>query len=501
MGDRLPEPEELRQARRRRARRAAWFVAVPILSAFAGAAIERAYGPLIASFVRGEIGLDGDPRYEPRRRLSPEAARRLDMEAVHARLIPAWAIAHNHRLDSPEAFEVSGRTHTALLDALRPDPDAHELMVELTDAFRGGPLRNLRRLDYLGWAWNALQEQRGLPYRLELGLQLGLSPTVFSASYRVLDDAQVGVGEQSYRARVLLRLDHTSVRETYLGHTEHAATGGLIVGDQVVDFAVRHVWPALAPVDREDRSSIRRAFAGMLQRAATDELRVEDVSLLLETAPAVRRLVDATAEINGRRACGSEFRIREITWRGIATSDEEALFDAVVAGASPDCPEVSLGEASTLVRESSYLARTVGLRRAVGHLAAWIARAIAVHEVRHAADEDLLERTGRDRPCPGCPPWLAQSGRAELSAYVTSFGNDDGWILALYQACLLPADAGGPHEAALFVARRHLLPRGCEAPIPEDLPFHARSLERRLHGDAEPVRVPAVFGTELATLL
>ncbi|MEZ4340420.1 MAG: hypothetical protein R3B82_27690, partial [Sandaracinaceae bacterium] len=344
----------------------------------------------------------------------------------------------------------------------------------------------VHRLDYWLWAYNRYLDDSHVPWRLEASLYVQADngrPILSTRSYEVLADAR---NPDGHRLRLLRRADRLGSVEGWLGRTGQHGDGAMVLMRRVLHFTVRHVWPALNPALDARRPEAERSWLPWVRGEVTAALDAETLRLLAETAEDQQALIEVAAEIEARRACGSRFRIYQLPYNGLSRGSLEELERAVFRSRSmPDCPEVTLEEAAQLVGASERLATTEGIEDALEALTMVVARSVAVHELRHAADGD----DGDAIPCPGCPDGLDGLARAEVSAYLAAMGTEGLGYLALFQACATPA-GDGIQGAAREAVIEAILPYGCEGPSLWGLYTLAREIEQELFGEREPATVP-----------
>jgi hypothetical protein len=114
-----------------------------------------------------------------------------------------------------------------------------------------------------------------------------------------------------------------------------------------------------------------------------------------------------------------------------------------------------------------------------------VARSVAAHELRHAADGDDHDAID----CPGCPEGFDGLARAEVSAYLAAMATPGLGYLALFQACSTPA-GNGVQGAAREAVLDAVIPYGCEGPTLHGLYQLAGEIEAELFGDRDRVEVP-----------
>jgi len=447
-------------------------------------------GSRVRAFVRGEATLSGEPIFEPEHEMSPYARTAIDWERVHTELIPNWTVGLGQAATS-EYSGYWGRVADARFDDLaheiEPDPTLSELMASTHDAVRTDPLGRARRLDYWLWAYNRYLDDSGVPWRLEAALAFRTRDRAIlhTRSYEILADARTPAG---HRVRLLRRADRFGSVEGWLGRTGRYGDGAMVLMRRVLHFTVRHVWPALHRALDERRPEAERSWLPWVRVEVSEALDDETYRLLSETAEDQQALIEVAAEIRARRACGSQFQIVDLPYNGLSRASVESLELAVLRSrANAECPEVTLDEAARVVGASERLAETEGLEEAIERLTMLVARSVAAHELRHAADGDDPDAI----ECPGCPEGLVGIGRAEVSAYLSAMATEGLGYLALFQACATPS-GNGIQGAARDAVVDALLPYGCEGPTLWGLYEIAREIEVELFGERPRVSVPAL---------
>ena len=466
---------------RRRLRRQAFFV---LLSCFTMCVGALRYGSNLSAFLRREIDLFGNPIFVPLDPVSNEAFASIDFERVHEYALPHYVQALS-TMDPNGSHRRVDYAHRALLHALEADPNLVDLWRELHLLAMIDPIRNARRIDYLLWAHNHYLEVRGIDYRIEATLTLwGERPRLATRSYRVLEDASDAEG---HRARFLQRVDHLALTETWLGHTDRESDGAMLVADRILHFSIRHLWPGLVPALDQRRPPRERGALPLLRREAQAAIDPALYAVLVETAEDQQALLDAAQSIHHRHRCGSRFYVYDLPYRGLSRRSYAALAMAIERSRGSTCPDVTLSEAAQIVGASERLSQTPHLEDALEALAAFGARAVAAHEVRHVADGP-----SRQLACPGCGP-MPSMARAELSAYLASFGVEGVGGTAALIACSNPQTERGVDAQAIRLAIEASLPNGCERAYPEDFYARARAGESRYFGARTAAALPANF--------
>jgi hypothetical protein len=439
----------------------------------------------LGALLRREIDVLGRPIFVPLHDVSAEELGRIDFDAVHRTLLPQYVMALG-RADTPAGHRRAEYAFRALREELAPDPNLVELWRELHLLAAIDPVRHARRIDYLLWAHNDYLERRGQPYRLEATLYLrGERPRLATRSYRVLEDARDPAG---HRARYLRRVDRLAFVESWLGHTTREEDGAMLVADRILHFATRHLWPALVPALDERRPAAERGPLGGMRREARAAIDPALLAVLEETAEDQQALLEASASIESRHECGSRFRVFDLPYRGLSRRSYAMLALAIEQSRGSRCPDVTLSEAAQIVGASERLAQTPRLEEALEALAAFAARAVAAHEVRHVADGP-----SRDLRCPGCAAGTPDLVRAELSAYLASFATEGMGYTAALVACSNPERERGVDAHAIRMATEATLPLGCEGVAPDDLYARAARAERLYFGERRAVTLARAF--------
>ncbi len=464
----------LRQTARRHRRR--WGGALLLAAALAVAPWDD-----LASVIAGERTLSGEPAYTPAHPVSLDA---VDLEAVHSELMPAWVIAASH------VGEAYGRARESaawerLSAAIAPDANLTDLATRLRADVLADPWSRAGDIRYRLWAWSAYLDTAGQPWRLEGEVvDPGDGAFLIVKSYRVMADGAVVLADQRLRFRLLSRADSTSAVEGYLGHAgEGGGEGVLLLADRLTIFATDTLWPLLDADDDSQRVGLERAWAASV-RGEVAALLGQRLAPLSRTAAKRRALLESWEQLQGRYGCMG-YRINRIPWQGLP--DHLPQMAALMQrDAEADCPAVTAEEYRMFAEYQDAVAGEPDLEAALESLLAVAARPAALHETRHLADR------AQPPTCTGCD---LDPGDAvgELSAYLTSFSHPEVSHLALYQACRATRGSSGRHALAVAIAVRHILPRGCANPPPDDLAARALAAEATLLGRAQLARIPADF--------
>jgi hypothetical protein len=434
--------------------------------------------PRFGEWWRGERAWTGERQFVPTETPDRDAA--IDWAFLHQRLLPRWGLGLGWGRGSTEeraAFD-------AAFAQARRDPNLARLLLELRAVARTNAARQGRRIEYLGWAWNDYLAKLGVPWYLECNVEVG-SNRLLIQSYRVQGRATAQVGQRAYPLLVLERADRVGAHDGALGRARvHDGLGQVLVGG-VREQAELWVWPLL---DRLGSHANRgdTEFARPVSAEVQAALSPEHFAVLSRTAPAFHALLGLRASILERQDPGSRLRMRLPPTRGYPPAFRAELERMAQTEQSSPCPVLTLLEADRVDLESETLARAPELEAALARLTAHLVRGVAVHEARHVADEDQAHASGEPLRCPGCPGELGVAARAEVSAYLASFADQETGISSLYQACHV-ARSTGANAAALGYLLRELLPGGCSQGPPSDLYTRARRLEQRLFHRSEPI--------------
>lgn len=435
--------------------------------------------------------------FRPSHPTSAALLSQIDFEKVHRELLPAWVIAMQHEPYTLGRHDAD-RTFNALRSEAGKDPNLAALLDDLHEKMLDDVAVWARDLAELWRGWNLYMARNGLAWRVEHHIERHAKGSLlFARSYHVLADMQVTAASEPYRALLLARADRTNLIETFFGQTSIEHDGALIISDRIAEFVTAQVLPMFAREPALERNELQRAFASHVRREAAQSLSAETVEALQDGATRRDRLVAATQAIGQRKGCGRTVVIEEVPWTGLADRALGKVQHAAQKNARKNCRRLTQADADFLAQESRSLASDEALEHALGRAAAWLARAVVVHEVRHLADDRHAEEGGRTPACPLCPETLGGSERAEARAYLATFGTEGMGYLALMQACGTGAHGQGPTGAALGWVLGKLLPSGCEGPLPDDLYARARAMESLLFGSHDAFELPAGFPSEL----
>lgn len=421
--------------------------------------------------------LGGEPRFVPEHPINLDG---VDLEAVHGALWTDWVVAQSR----PD-IERRRAARDALRAAIAADANLTALFDELTAILDGGELADERVRERALWltrAWNQYLDGGDQPYFLNAHVMLSPGPVFYALAYRVIADTQGTVDGEPSRVRVVRRLDTLNLRERYTGYVSSVAEGALVIGDRTVQFALDRIWPTFGV--EPGAGSRPAAFAKALAAEARAGLSSEAIAVLAGSADARRRALAVHEAIVARRACGSRFIVPDLPWDG---HDPRALDKMARYVEEGSCPSITAEEVATLRDATTSLRSHGGLLGAIDELAWWCVRGIAVHELRHVADDVDLDDED-DLPCERCPAGTSTAVRAEASAYLAELAWSEAPALSLLDACTVADEADGLHARAATI----ILQAGgwtCDDAPPEDLPSQARALEREMFGRSEAIVV------------
>ncbi len=432
--------------------------------------------------------------WSPSYALDPAVVASIDFEVVHARLLPEWVISLQH---DPYALgrDREQRRFEALTSEAGKDANLSSLLRRLRDRATVGVSVHALEITYLLNGWNDYMQQAGLPWHVAHDLvETARGGRMYARCYRVHADVQVPVSGAEHNVRVLSRVDGTNVGELFFGQTSVEERRAMVVSDRVAEFALERLWPMMDAGSAQRLSGMDRAFAPSLRREARNVLAPATLETLERGASLRLQLLDRLADIATRKACGRGIEVENMPWDGLSARGRAIVARAADHNERKRCGRLTQEDANFLLSASDALSKDQTLRGALGQLAAWLARAVAVHEVRHLADG---VHAG-DLSCEGCPPAVSFRTKAEVSAYVASLATDGVGYLALYQACGVdlpaPHDSGGALRFVLGV----VAPEGCDAVPPANLYAQARLLDWILFKRVQRIEMPETFPREVA---
>lgn len=429
-----------------------------------------------------------EPLYEPQH---PVHLDEVDLDGVHRRHLPDWIIAVDNATPGTEDDRLV-QARQVLRAAIAADENLIELFEELDELVTTGGLKGdkgVERALWLSRAWSQYLSDNDLPFFVHANVLVTPRRMYYAHTYRVTADTSGTVDDESYRVRALSRLDQINLRELYLGYASNLDEGALVITDRVVELALDRIWPMLAPHARGDR--LQLAYAGAVASEARRDLPGGTFAALRDTAQARGELVAVYDAMMSRREC-SRFWIMRPPPLGY---DDGTLDDVVdVIGTGP-CAAVKPSEMQTLRKASATLQSNAELDEALQRLTAWAARPVALHELRHVADDDAFDLE-EGRPCGVCTSTDPAPVRAEVAAYAAQLAWTDAPATAAYQVCQTTQGEGTVHARARKVLTA-ALGWTCEDGPPADLTGSMRTLEADELETSDAIALAADFPERL----
>lgn len=420
----------------------------------------------------------------------------VDLERVHSELFPAWLIALSNDAD-PGGPDRTDRAFTALLHAVAPSPGLSRVIHLAHDATKH-PDRIVAHSDRLIGLlndWNALMARHGKPWWIDGNVMSGRGSVLFYVkSYRVAEELRAYVGRQPIDARIVARVDRLNVVENVLGHASPGDHAAVILVDRLHDFVLERVWPILGG-DLQNVALSARTLAPLVRQEVAAALSDQTFGVLAESAPHRLQLLEVQRSIHQRRACGNSLILRAIPWNGLGRTDLRHLSRLAATSQDDSCPSITVDEFETLERSSAVLRENDRLEDAVAALAAWLARSVTVHEVRHVADQVMDKGLEMPLECTPCDDSMSMRARAELSAWLSELAWSDSAYTSLLHACMLDVHRKSATGKALS---RLLDDLGdpCTEP-PRAIAIRARQLESAIFGRSQRIALPANFPVRL----
>ncbi|MGM0559260.1 MAG: hypothetical protein ACQEVA_22950, partial [Myxococcota bacterium] len=448
----------------------------------------------IVGWFAGENDWTGRRIYEPEHEVSKQELESIDFELVHEKLFPRWLSAHSY--DPPgKPSERTLERYKKLEEAVSADPNLSAILEELAAIVHSEDLgdRSDRAL-YLSWAWSNYLDRNGQPWFVDGGVLFRRKgPMFYGKFYYQLHGIDVRVDGESYRGRLLRRADMTNVRENYLGSASTAEEGAMVVLDRVSDFVADEIWTMLDPAADEQLNPLQKAFAPAIRAEAAETIPAAQLAVLRETASERLALLQVVEAVNDRRDC-SDFRITYRPELGYPARQIDRLEARAMADQGKDCPRVTMQEYDTLNVASAKFQTIDGMEEALGALTAWVTRGVMVHEAKHVADDVRFDALDEPLECDGCPQNMGTSSRAEMSAYLSSFGYGAARTVNLFQACQVYPDARGAHGFALQHILEPLVVDGeCENGPRDDFRKRVIEMESKLLGRTDVIELPESY--------
>ncbi len=420
----------------------------------------------------------------------PSVLNGVDLRRVHTELLGTWTIQAQKGGRQP-----AGRALARAIDGDSRLSVLFEMIEDTAEELDRGAALELTRLFA---DWSAYLDKAGAPWFISVKARGRRGQWSFYLKiYEVLADTSVTVGGRTSRVRILRRVDQINVRDGMLGHSGLEGAGAVLVADNLVRSFVREVWPALGG----DGAGEVPSFSPAIQREAARALSAEQLALLRQTAGPRANVTAVLDALRDRRDC-SGFRLRD-HWYGVTREALDGIHKIARRMIEPgDCPPITVIEAVRLGRASTILQETEGLTEAVAAGVAWYARAVALHEARHIADNAVAvpeeDAPPLDVACPGCKREIGRRARVELSAYAAELTHPDTAVIALLQMC---ASRRGHkarfRERAERLLLSAILPEGCDAGVPDDLVLRGRRVDEALFERRDSVSFEAGWPSAL----
>jgi hypothetical protein len=298
----------------------------------------------------------------------------------------------------------------------------------------------------------------------------------------------------------LARVDNTNIGELFFGVTSRHGDGALIISDRIVDYTVERLWPIVAGSAFDDLPVSEHGIASFVQKEVSEALPVQSINALTNGAKNHRKLAQLLAEIDARRGCGFSVQVPSLPWNGLSARSKQLITRAAEKNDKRHCPKMTREDASRLMAASDRLSSDEDFSRSMGELSAWLARAVTVHEARHAADETSQLNSKDHAPaCPSCPASMGPTERSEASAYLAAFATAGYGYVSLLQACGVNVGQAHSNGAGLSYVLHRVVPEGCEQATPTDLYQRARDVEQELFGRSDSIVLPEAFPKILST--
>ncbi len=438
--------------------------------------------------------LTAPPRvWTPSRPADPSLLATIDLRLVHEQLLPAWFMALQ-RDPYSTGRDTEERSFASLRNEAGKDPNLDEILVTLRDWATMDPSLYSKQVDASIRGWNQYLEQNGLPWYLAYHLEAGArGGRLFVRSYRVVADLRASVSGDLHRVRVVSRADHTNLGELFFGQSSDAQDGAIVVADRIMDFAMDRLWMPMDPGNDGSLPPMDREFAPALRAQAALSLSAQAIQCLQAGATTRRAIEERMGDIAGRKKCGRSLELGTLPWNGLTDRGRRLVRDAAAFNAQRGCKRLTGPDAAFLLEASDRLAGSACLRESLGALGAWMARAVAVHEVRHLEDDLHAPKGERTPRCNGCPEGSGATTRAEISAYLGSMATPGLGLLALFQACGLDTTRGDAATDALHFVLPRVATLGCTDGPPAALNATAQSVERSLFGRSDAIELPRNF--------
>jgi hypothetical protein len=423
--------------------------------------------------------------------IDPRILSSIDMARVHGRLVPAWIVSLQHSPYSVGYWEAE-EAFSTLRDEAGKDPNLgllldrlHEKVMDSVYDFRG-------EIHLLIKGWNEYMARAGVPFRLEYHMErTAHGPEIRMRSYRVVADVPVSGDRFPYHVLLLAREDRTNLVEAFFGQTSTDRDTALVMTDRIADYAIDRLWPLFDT--KGETAELEPALLEKVRREARLALGDSVVDPLSRNFSVHRALETEVAELGHRLGCGGSVIIERVPWDGLSDRALAMVNRVAQRNEKRGCSRLTVDDADRLGAISQELRGNEALEQALGRLAGWLVKAVAVHEARHLADERSAPEGTAAGPCRGCPKSLDYRIQSEISAYLASFATEGLGYVALLQACGADAHSQASHSVALQFLLPKLLVDGCDGAIPDDLYARAAALRAQLFGRDGSIELPQSF--------
>lgn len=363
------------------------------------------------------------PRAEPWR-LGTDATWALALYRDH---LPRIAIAAGQ--STPDDHRLLDEVTARAVAAIEGSEELALAVARLGDAASDVPSHG-RALRSAGEAINAAARDAGLPFYVDvnvLGNRRRSEWVFYLKTYRIRRTRVARVGDASYAALWVDRLDRTNVVERQLGWTKRDQPRGMVILDVVRDYWRDDLAPVLAAADG---TSIPRIYEDYGDLIHADLARALDAS-------------DATDDFEALVACIAHGTITyDGGWR---TEPVEILAQR-------------LEPARAAERQDPAATCEATRRRVEPMLVEVLAKKVEVHEVQHVVDGRTLEAPDVLRAAmAGYSEEAIDFATAELSAYLAEVAHSNLPRLALVHFLAIAAQRAHTPEAFAGQAAREVL--------------------------------------------
>lgn len=430
------------------------------------------FGAPLWQVLTGQRTLEGEAKWEDRVVRAPLMYGEVDLRAAYTAPLSSWSAA----LSRGEREATLGEALQAAPELWARFEEVHQLAGD--DAPYEALVASVRAINDATAAEGAA-----------VWLHPWQQGSFYVKSYEVLADLEVQVGEVTRRARYVRRLDTLNVREGRLGHVADPEEGAIILADRTRDFVVDEVWPSLTRTPPSD--PLLAALVPQVIYALGDALGGDALVALRSSAEVRRELLDTVASITDRGDRCATIRLSRPAWYGY----DPELRTKLRAIAHEDrgvstCERVRVAEARAIDEAFASLVADDAAQQALRSVFGLAGRGVLLHEVRHAADEELA--------CVGCPDGLEGSAMREASAYLASLHDEVSAPLSWLQMCQVAAETRGAHARAARAVTDALAEHGCVSGVPVDVAAKAAAVDASWFGERAAPTLPADAPATLA---